>query len=173
MELTQVFDTRHSVRRYDDRPVEQEKLEAVLEAGRRAPTAANRQPQRFLVLRRPGDLARLAQAGNFHGAPAVLVVLGDHGKAWIRPQDGKDMVDIDTSIACTQMMLAAVDLGLGTCWLTWFDPKVIAQEFGLPEGLEPVSVLTLGYSAEKNPGPERFAAQRLPLGEMVRWDRWS
>lgn len=91
----------------------------------------------------------------------------------MRPQDGKGMVDIDTSIATTHPMLKAADLGLGSCWLTWFEPAVLKSEFGLLDHLEPVHVLVLGYSNEPDSSPDRFEHDRLPLSELVRYDNWK
>lgn len=173
MSVDDIINRRHSVRSYSPRAVEPEKLDAILEAGRRCPTAGNRQPHRFLVLRGRSSVARLDRAGKFHGAPAAIVILGDHTAGWVRPQDGKEMIDIDTSIATTHLMFKATELGLGTCWLTWFDPAIVRSEFKLPPHIEPVHVLVLGYSDEPTPDPDRFDRDRRPLSELVRFDTWE
>jgi nitroreductase len=169
MDFIDLARKRASVRAYTTQAVEAEKLEQILEAGRIAPTAANIQPQRFLVIQDSAGMAKLATACRPHGAPAAIVVLGDRKNVWVRPFDQKDMVDIDTSIACDHMMLAATDLGLGTCWLTYFDPVAIRRAFNIPEGLVPVHVLVLGYAKGPSASPERHATERKPLAELVTW----
>lgn len=161
---------RHSVRKYASTPVEAHKLENILEAGRVAPTAANKQPQRFLVVSTSEGLSKLGKAANLHGAPLAIVVCGLKDKAWQRPQDGHLMVDIDTTIAATHMMLQAWSEGIGSCWITWFDPATVCSEFALPENVVPVNILVLGYAAGE-PGaaqsPCRHQQQRIPLDDMV------
>lgn len=167
MDFLQLAKERYSVRKYAATPVEADKLERILEAGRIAPTAANCQPQRFLVLSCPEGLASLNKAANIHGAPLAIVVCGLADKAWKRPQDGYSMVDIDTSIATTHMMLQAWAEGIGSCWLTWFDPAIVRHEFSLPDNVVPVSILTLGYALGQAQTPCRHQQQRVPLAEMV------
>lgn len=167
MDFLQLAKERHSVRKYSSQPVEEGKLLRVLEAGRVAPTAVNKQPQRFLVISSGEGLAKLGKAGNLHGAPLAIVVCGLKNVAWVRPQDGHSMVDIDTTIATTHMMLEAWAQGLGSCWITWFDPAIVREEFALPEFVEPVNILVIGYAAGEAASAERHKQQRMPLEEMV------
>lgn len=172
MDFLQLAKERHSVRHYSSAPVDTEKLETILEAGRVAPTAANQQPQRFLVVSSPEGLAKLSTATNIHGAPLAIVVCALKDKAWKRPQDGHLMVDIDTTIATTHMMLQAWSEGIGSCWITWFDPAVVKSAFSLPENVVPVNILALGYAQKQaqgqgQPTPCRHQQQRIPLAEMV------
>lgn len=170
MDFLQLAKERHSVRKYAACPVEADKLEKILEAGRVAPTAVNRQPQRFLVVSTDDGLSRLGRAADLHGAPLAVVVCALSDKAWQRPQDGHSMVDIDATIATTHMMLQAWSEGVGSCWITWFDPAIVRQEFSLPENVVPVNILALGHAAEesgKKQGPCRHRQQRMPLAEMV------
>jgi nitroreductase len=167
MDFLALAQSRYSVRAYEQRPVEAEKLSRILEAGRIAPTAANKQPQRFLVLNTPEGLQKLATGTNSHGAPLAIVVLGDRSAVWVRPYDKKDMIDIDTAIATDHMMLEAVSLGLGTCWLTYFDPEVIRGVFKIPSNLIPVNILTMGYAKGTPSSPERFDRDRKPMKDFV------
>lgn len=152
MNFIELAKKRYSVRKYESRQVEEDKIAKILEAGQVAPTAANIQPQRFLVIKSDAGLEKLKKGANIHGAPMAIIICGDHDNVWIRPFDKKNMVDIDTSIATDHMMLSATDMGLGTCWLTYFDPEIIKKEFNIPSNFEPVNILTLGYpaSAPKN-----------------------
>ena len=161
---------RYSVRSYESKKVEEEKLLQILEAGRIAPTAANIQPQRFLVIKSEEALKTLSKGVNYHNAPLAIIVCGDHDNVWVRPFDGKNMIDIDTSIVTDHMMMTAEDLGLGSCWLTYFDPEIIRKEFNIPSHLEPVSILAIGYQAGKSQSPERYNVTRSPLKDILYYD---
>lgn len=167
MDFLQLAKERHSVRKYRSQPVEEAKLQNILEAGRVAPTAANSQPQRFLVVSSTESLSKLNKAGNLHGAPLAIVICSLMDKAWKRPQDGHSMVDIDATVATTHMMLQAWSEGIASCWITWFDPKVLCSEFFLPDNIIPVNILALGYSGVQPQASCRHQHQRIPLSEMV------
>lgn len=158
---------RYSHRSYTEEPVEQEKLDAILEAGRVAPTGANRQPQRLIVVQQAKGLQKIAKAANLYGAPCAIIVCGDTTKAWTRAFDGKNLTDIDTAIVTTHMMLEATELALGTLWVCAFRPDIIREEFSLPDNLQPIHILALGYSQEKPQSPDRHASTRKPLCETV------
>jgi len=167
MDFLSLAKERCSVRRYASTPVEEEKLQRILEAGRVAPTAGNCQPQRFLVVAAPEGLARLGTAAEIHGAPLAIVVCSLMDKAWKRPQDGHSMAEIDAAIATTHLMLQAWSEGIASCWITWFDPTTLRKAFSLPDNVIPVNILTLGYAEEKKHSPRRHEQQRMPLAEMV------
>ena len=163
---------RYSVRSYAQRKVEKEKLEYIIEAGRVAPTAANVQPQRVLVIESDEGIAKLRRAANIYNAQTAFIVFGDGGDVWTRPQDGKKTIDIDASIVTDHMLHAATDMGLGTLWMTWFDPAVIMKEFSVPENLVPVNILLVGY-AEGNPlSPDRHARTRKELEDTVFYEEF-
>ena len=128
---------RCSTRAYQPVPVSQEHIDAIVEAARVAPTAANRQPVRILQVTSEEGLASLAKAANVFDAPLAFVVCADGEKAWKRPLDGMSTVHVDASILTDHMMLAATDLGLGSVWICRFDPTDMREEFGLPETLVP------------------------------------
>jgi len=136
MDFREIAKKRCSVRSYEDRPVEMEKLIQILESGRYAPTGANRQPQRLIVVKETDDLARLAGGANTFKAPLAIIVCADHGASWKRSYDRKDIADIDASIVTDHMMLQATDLGLGSCWICHFNPEVIRKEFNIPAQVE-------------------------------------
>ena len=169
MEFLQLSEARYSLRKFSDRPVEAEKLAAILEAGRNAPTAHNLQPQRIFVLRSPEALekADACTAAHFH-PPVILVVAYDPEAAWKRETDGKNHGEIDAAIAATQMMLAAADLGLGTTYVGMFEPEKLLAAFPEMAGLCPIAMLPLGYPAE-GAHPSRLHADRKPLEELVKY----
>ena len=125
---------RYAVRSYLPKPVEAEKLERILEAGRVAPTAKNTQPFRFLVVQHPERLKKLSACTNVKGYPLAIIVCSVASEVWVRPFDGKSKPDTDAAIAATHMLLEATDLGLGSCWLMHFDPTPIREQFRIPEG---------------------------------------
>ena len=168
MEFANLAAQRYSLRKFSDRPVEDEKLNAILEAGRNAPTAHNLQPQRILVLKSPGARERADACMGCHFHPPVLLVVSYNAEeAWKREDDGKNHGEIDAAIAATQMMLQAADLGLGTTYVGMFDPVKLCAAFPQElSGLTPIAVLPLGYPAE-GAHPSRLHASRKPLEELV------
>ncbi len=170
MDFKQLVQQRHSVRHYADRPVEDEKLKLILHAARLAPTAANRQPFRLIVIRDPEQRARMRAAYSrdwFVGAPVILAAVGVLSESWVR-KDGRNYNDVDVAIAMDHVILQAADLGLGTCWIAAFDAAAAREVLALPEGVEPIVLTPLGYPAGE-PGEKK----RRPLEELVRWERYS
>lgn len=100
-------------------------------------------------------LAKIGKGANLYGAPFAIIVCADYSKAWVRPFDKKQTGDIDASILTDHMMLQATELGLGSVWICYFKPDVIRREFGLPDNLEPINILAVGYSDEEAADPER------------------
>ena len=103
-------------------------------------------------------------------SPLVMLVCADLDTAWVRPFDGKNMVDIDASIVTDHMMLTATELGLGSCWITYFDPEAIRAAFNLPENLVPVNILAIGYAADKPQSPDRHTQTRKALNQTVTFE---
>ncbi len=166
--------SRFSLRKYKPKPVKEEDLNYVLEAGRVAPSAVNYQPWHFLVLQEKESLEKIHQCYHrewFRDAPAVIVLLGNHKQGWKRA-DGKDHTDIDIAIAADHMTLAAVDRGMGTCWVCNFDQKKTVDLFNIPDHLEPVVFLPLGYPNTET-DPERHTKLRKPLSEIVSFEKLS
>ena len=138
---------RFSVRSFGSKEVEEEKIGALLEAARTAPTAANRQPVRIAVVKDADKFSECTKY-TFH-APLMLVVCYDKSASWKRKKfDGHDAGEIDASIAATHIMLEAADLGLGTTWVGYFDPEKVSELLKLPEDIVPVALLPAGYPSE-------------------------
>lgn len=167
MDFLEIAKKRYSVRKYTNQEVSGEKLDLILEAGRIAPTGANRQPQRLIVIQNDEGLKKLNKTANTFGAPVAIIVCADTEEVWKRPYDGKKLSDIDTSIVTDHMMLQATELGLGSVWICYFDPKIIKEEFQLPDHIEPVNVLVLGYANDKEKSPDRHDSERKALIEIV------
>ena len=169
MDFAQLSAERYSLRKYSNRPVEEEKLSLILESGRDAPTAYNFQPQRIFVLQSPKALekADACMGSHFH-PPVIVAVAYDPAVSWHRETDGKDHGEIDAAIAATQMMLQAADLGLGTTYVGMFRPEELKAAFPEMEGLEITALLTLGYPAE-GAHPARLHSDRKPIGELVKY----
>jgi nitroreductase len=167
MNFLELAKKRCSVRNFKTIDVEEEKLLKILEAGRVAPTGANFQPHRLLVIQSKEGHEKLQKAANTFDAPLVIVVCGDESEVWKRPYDGKSIIDIDTSIITDHMMLQATELGLGTTWICYFKPDVIKREFNLPKHIEPISILIIGYPAGEVASPDRHDKTRKALKDIV------
>lgn len=171
MDFLSLAKQRYSCRAFLDKKVEKEKIDKILEAGRIAPTAVNFQPQRILVLDAKEELAKLSKCTKFGwNAPVILIVCYDKNISWKRKYDGKDEGIIDASIVTTHMMLEAQDLGLGTTWIGSFDPEKIREEYSIPDNLEIVALLPIGYPAE-DAMPSPMHEKRNNLEEMVYWNK--
>ena len=171
MDFITIAKKRCSIRSYTDQKVESEKLEKILEAAHVAPTAANLQPVHLLAVQSAEGLAKIGKAANIYGAPLAIIVCADHNKAWVRPFDQKQTGDIDASILTDHMMLQATELGLGSVWVCYFKPDILCREFGLPTNLEPVNILAIGYAGENFADPERHSQTRIPVNELVSYER--
>ena len=147
---------RFSTRNFTARPVEDEKLEKILEAGRLAPTAKNQQPQKIYVVQSEEGLEKLNRLTRcVYGATTVLLIAYDEERVWQNPlEEGVHSGEVDVSIVATHMMLEAAELGLGTCWVGWFPPTETAEAFQLPKNIRPVLLLPIGYTNENfRPSP--------------------
>ena len=167
MQFKQVIADRYSCKKYADRQVESEKLTAILEAGRLAPTAKNLQEQHIYVLQTPQALAKVdAVTPCRYGAPTVLVVAFNSENVFTYPGGKRDSGVEDATIVATHMILAAADEGVNSCWINFLDPEKLAAELGLPENEEVLMVMDLGYAAE-GAGPLPGHTNRKPLSETV------
>jgi nitroreductase len=170
MEYSELIAARYSVRTYRPDPVEDEKLAAILEAARLAPTAANRQPFQVIVMHTAGREAEIGQIYRkawFVQAPLVLAVCALSSLAWVRESDRFNARLIDAAIVADHMILAATNLGLGTCWIAAFNVEAARRVLQLPEEAEPVIFTPLGYPDDQ-PGPK----VRKAVDELVRYEQW-
>jgi len=165
MDFYEVIQGRRSVRKYKTDPVDDDKLQRILNAARLAPSAANRQPISFIVVRDDKIKRKLKDAYSqewFYTAPVIICACTLSDKAWKR-NDGKAYVDVDAAIAMDHLILAATAEGLGTCWIAAFKPGIVKEVLNIPDDLEPLILTPLGYP-EIIPKP----TYRKPLNEIVR-----
>ena len=170
MEFSELIQKRYSVRAYRPDPVPLEHLDMVLSAACTAPTAANRQPFQLIVVHTAGcedEVRRMYHRDWFVSAPLVIAACGLTTEGWVRSYDQANYTTVDVAIAMDHLILAAAELGLGTCWIANFDPEAVRQVLHLPQGVEPVALTPLGYPADQ-PRPK----ERKPLAELVRYERW-
>ena len=171
MDFLEIAKKRYSVRNYSDRKVETEKLDKILQAAHVAPTAENLQPIHLIAVQGKDGLEKIGKGANIYGAPLAVIVCADHDKAWVRPFDNKQTGDIDASILTDHMMIEATELGLGSVWVCYFKPDIIRKEFNLPDNLEPVNILAIGYSSEEAADPERHSQTRISVKELVSYEK--
>lgn len=165
MSVMNIIRQRYSVRKYLTKGVEKEKLEQILEAGRLAPTAVNYQPFHLYVVQSKEGLEKVSKTAKVFQAPLIIVVCADKEKAWKRPIDGMITTDIDASIITDHMMLEATELGLGSVWICYFDSVLLKQELNIPEHLEPINILAIGYEDVEN--SVKRDKTRKPIEELV------
>ena len=167
MEFKEVIRKRYSCKSFSDRPVEKEKLDAVLNAGRLAPTAKNLQEQHIYVVQSEEALAKIDAATPCrYSAPTVLVVAFDKTNVFTYPGEKRDSGVEDATIVATHMILAAADEGLDSCWINFFDPDKLAVALGLPEKEEILMIMDLGYAAD-GAGPLPNHDSRKDISETV------
>ena len=164
----QLAKDRFSVRYYAKTPVEQEKIDAILEAARVAPTAKNLQPFQIYVLKSEEAIAKINKLSRCaYEAPVVFLVCYDRSKAWTSPFDATDSSGVmDTSIVGTHMMLEATAQGLGSCWVKFFNPQEVAAAFDIPDNLTPSFLLDVGYPL-KGTAPNKMHFERRAVKDFA------
>lgn len=187
MDFRDISKMRITVRQFDQRPVEKEKIDLILEAGRWSPTAVDFQPQRILVLNTPESLDKVRQFCTFgydkkyadlaeecdtpdhkhnvyyYGAPLVFFVCYDKTVCWTHPQNGQTSGPTDATIVTTHMMLEAASIGLGTVWISYFDHDKARELLAIPENYEIVCMLYVGYPAKDFKPNPKMTGKRFPI----------
>jgi len=169
MDVMECIRSRRSVRSYEDREVEEEKLQQVLEAGRLAPSANNRQEWKFVVVRDRDLRGRLADAacGQAFVGEAPVVIAACAVETDRTMTCGHPAHVVDLAIALDHMALAARSLGLGTCWIGAFHQDKVKEVLGIPDAVQVIELMPLGY-----PTSWPDARPRKGTGEVVCYDRW-
>ncbi len=168
MEFREVAKSRYSCKKYDGRQISEEQLQAILEAGRLAPTAKNLQEQRVYVIQSEEGLAKIDSLTPCrYGAKTVIMVAFDKNNVFTYPGEKRDSGVEDATIVATHLLLAAKDAGVESCWINFFDPDKAREIFGLPENEEVLMLLDLGFAAE-GAGPLANHSSRKPLEETVK-----
>ncbi len=172
MSFSQLALERYSVRRFSSKTVEREKIDQILKTAQASPTACNFQPQRILVIESEQAIDDLKACTAYHfNSPLAFLICYDRTIAWNREYDDNNSGEVDASIVTTHMMLQAAELGLGTTWVGYFDPKKISERFNLPENYIPVALLPTGYPADdSSPKPAHY--KRYPLEQTVYYNHF-
>lgn len=167
MDFLKLASERYSVRKFDNKTIEKEIIDRILESGHIAPTGCNYQPQKILVINEENTLAKLKECTRCHfDAPCALLVCYNKEECWTRPYDGNQSGIVDASIVTTHMMLQAWELGIGSTWVMHFNPFKMREEFKIPDNIEPVALLVMGYPASDAVPNERHTVYR-PTEETV------
>ncbi|NLX62181.1 MAG: nitroreductase [Tissierellia bacterium] len=170
MDVFTAIKGRRSIRKYKDKPVEEEKLYKVLEAGRLSPSARNLQNWKFIVVRDKETRKKLVDEAikqSFVGqAPIILVCCGTETES--RMKCGQYRYTVDLSIATAYMILEAYEQGLGTCWLGSFDEEKVKEILDIPDKVRVVAITPLGYPDE-DPAPR----PRKALEDIVSYDKYK
>lgn len=191
MDFIDIAKRRVTVRQFDTKTVEQDKINKILEAGRWAPTAVNFQPQRIMVLDTPKNLDKVREFCTFgynkkyieltkeaadeknkknvyyYGAPLVLFVCYDKTACWTHPESGESSGTTDATIVATHMMLEAASIGLGTVWISYFDKEKAKTMLEISETWEPHCMIYIGYPANDFVPNPKMSGKRFPLSHSV------
>jgi len=171
MEFNQLITNRYSVRSFTSQIVNRSTILEILGAARMAPSAVNFQPWHFIVITDPENLVEIQDVyprNWFREAPVCIVVCSDHQQSWKRKSDGKDFADVDVAIAIDHLVLKATDLGLGTCWVCNFDAEMVRKKLQLPDHIEPIALIPLGYTTSEAP-----LKSRKSLSELIHWEKFT
>lgn len=169
MDFMEVLKERYSCKKFDGRKISKEQLDAILKAGRLAPTAKNLQEQKIYVVQSDEGLAKIDRITPCrYGAGTVLLVAFDRENVFVYPGGKRDSGVEDATIVATHMLLAAKAVGVESCWINFFDPEAAAEELHLPANEEVLMLLDLGYAAECA-GPLANHSQRKELSETVKY----
>ena len=170
MEFEKLIAERYSVRKFVQKHLEKEDIEKILEAAHLAPTGCNYQPQRILVLNTDESVKKLKDCTKCHfDAPTAMLICYNKDESWVRKYDGALSAPVDAAIVTTHMMLAAHNIGVGSCWVMHFDPAAMRDSFNIPENYEPSALLVMGYPAEDSEPIEMHTKTR-PLEEVVSYE---
>jgi len=173
MDFLELAKKRCTTRGFKEKKIAEDDLERILSAGRVAPTACNKQPQRIIVVQQPDNILKVQKAYQTFGSQCILIVCQDKSNPLIRPFDEKCSGDLDIGIICDHMMLAARELNIGSVMVGLFDPKIIRKEFNIPEYIEPTALIILGYPSEGFLSPDRHKTERKPLQDTVMYEKYS
>lgn len=169
MDFQKVIESRFSVRDYSDAPVEKDKIDAILQAGRLAPTARNNQPQSIYVIQSKEGLEKVKiLTKSAFNSPVVFLCCGNKDYEIISSISGLSMMQMDVAIVQTHMMLKATDLGLGSCWVCYFKPEDATKLFNLPQNIVPYSLLFVGYPSD-NAKPHVWHASSKSVDEYTKY----
>ena len=170
MQFSELVKARYSCRKFSGKPVDDEKLNAIIDAGISAPTAKNVQPVKIWLIKSPEALEKITSCAPFtwmHNASAVIAVGGTEEGAFVRPSDGRNFEDVDATIVATHIMLAIHNEGLGSTWVGYFDAPKAKELFPEMNGYDLVALFPVGYPADDIAPADRHFI-RKDKSEMVK-----
>lgn len=172
MDFNELISQRYSVRKFKNEHLPQEIIDELLEASHKAPTGCNYQPQRILVLNNDESMNKLRECTKCHfDAPAAMLICHIKEESWKRVYDGALSSPVDAVIVSTYIMLAAQNIGIGTCWVMHFDPVKMRECFNIPEDVDPIALLVMGYPAEESE-PLAMHYKYRDINEVVFYDKF-
>lgn len=163
---------RYSCRNYLPMPISRDILKSVITTAQLAPSACNLQPWEFIILDTPEACEAAHNSYNrewVKSAPAFIIACGNHDKAWHRTSDNKDHTDVDISIAIEHICLAASSLELGTCWICNFDVALLKKQLNIPENIEPIAIIPIGYPDKDATIPSK---NRKNIEDIIKWGKY-
>ena len=170
MEFKKLITDRFSVRKFKKDKLQRDVIDAILDAGHKAPTCCNYQPQRVLVINSDEAIEKLKTCTKCHfDAPCAMLVCYNRDESWVRPYDKELSAPVDAVIVATHMMLAAEDEGVGCCWVMHFDPSKMREEFNIPENINPAALLVMGYPSPESK-PLNLHYESRPMEDVVFYD---
>jgi len=172
MNYLELAKRRCSMRQYSEQKIENDKITTILECARVAPTGVNYQPHHILVLSTQLALDKLKNCANTFNAPLVMIVCVDSSVSWTRKYDNKSIADIDATIVADHILMSAESLGLGTCWVVSFKSDLLRASYNIPQNLEPVAIITIGYDGTDRTSPDRHIAARKPLQDIITYEKF-
>jgi nitroreductase len=171
MELENAIRERFSARDFADRPVPASLIIELLEKTALAPSAVNYQPWHFIVISEKETLTAIWPVYHrawIREAPVIIVACVNHHESWKRSSDGHDFGEVDVAIAVDHLTLVATSAGLGTCWVCNFDAAACKKILKLPEHMQPLVLVPLGYPVKEPP-----RKIRKPISETVSWEEFG
>ena len=173
MNFYELAKSRYSVRKFLQKEISRETIDSILAYGYLAPTGCNMQPQRILVINEEESLAKLKNCTRSHfDAPLAMLICYNKNEGWTRRYDGAKSAPVDCSIVTTHLMLGAWELGIGSCWVMSFDPAAMRESYQIPDELEPVALLVMGYPAEDS-APFPMHSEFRPLEDLVTYNSYD
>ncbi|MHA2281190.1 MAG: nitroreductase family protein [Promethearchaeota archaeon] len=172
MELVEAIKARRSVRRFTDKPVDDNLIKQIIELGNLAPSAGNLQPRDFVIVKDENAKNQLAQAALnqkfISQAPVLIVVCANMKRVTPYGNRGHELYCLqDTAASIQNMLLSIVDLGLSSCWVGAFNENEVVDILDLPSYVRPVAILPIGYSDTKS-----GSSSRIPIEDLIRYEKW-
>lgn len=164
---------RCSIRSFTDRVIEKEKLNYILESGRVAPSACNKQPWRIIVIQNQENIKKIQKVYNTFSSQCILIICRDERESLVREFDNKCSGDLDIGIVADHMMLSAREQEIGSVMVGLFDPRIVRKEFTLPDYIEPTALLILGYPKDGFLDLNRHTSERKSITETVMYEKYT